>query len=79
MDNTVNDLHNEIKFEICMKDKITLLGETLLLFLEQKIILFLETYFFQIPNNLITLAIFLLKQILKNIDMPWQKPQILHW
>ena len=66
--------------KILWKTKIIfLLSETLLFFLEQKSILFSETYFFEIPKNLITSAIFLLMQILKNIDMPRQKPQMLHW
>ena len=45
--------------KIVWKTKITfLLSETLLFFLEQKYILFLETYFFKIPKNLITSAFF---------------------
>ena len=59
---------------IVFKTKIIFLFKTLLSFLEQKYILFSETYFFKIPKNLITSAFFLLTQILKNIDMPWQKP-----
>ena len=66
--------------KIVLKTKITfLLSETLLFFLEQKYILFSETYFFKNPKNLITSAFFLARQILKNIDMPRQKPQMLHW
>ena len=42
-----------------------LLIETLLFSFEQKLILFLETYFFDIPKNLITSAFFFPKQILK--------------
>ena len=57
--------------EIVWKTKTTfLLNETFLFFLEQKYILFSETYFFKIPKNLITSAFFLLRQILKKIDMP---------
>ena len=71
LDNTINDLHQEIKFENCVKDKNNfLLSETFLFFLKQKYILFLATYFFKILNHLIALAFFLLGQILKNIDMP---------
>ena len=33
--------------------------------------------FFKIPKNLIASAFFLPRQILKNIDMPQQKPQYL--
>ena len=59
VDNTVNDLHYEIKFENCIKDKNNfLVRETLLFLLEQKFILFLETYFLKIPQNLITSAFF---------------------
>ena len=44
-----------IKFENRVKDKKTFsLSETLLFSLEQEYILFLETYFFKIPKNLIT-------------------------
>ena len=68
VDNTVYDMRYETKLENF------LLSETLLFFLERKYILFSETYFFEIPKNLITSAIFLLMQILKNIDMPRQKP-----
>ena len=76
VDNKVDDLHYEIKFET----KITFSScETLLFFLEQKFILFSEKYFFTIPTNLITSAFFLPRQIIKNIDMPRQKPQMLLW
>ena len=55
VDNKVDDLHYEIKFET----KITFSScETLLFFLEQKFILFSEKYFFTIPTNLITSAFF---------------------
>ena len=38
-------------------------------------ILLLEKYFFKISKNSIASAFFFLpRQILKNIDMPWQKP-----
>ena len=40
VDNTVHDLRYEIKFENCVKDKITfLLSETLLFFLEKTYLL----------------------------------------
>ena len=55
--------------------KTFLLSGTFLFFLKQKYILFLETYFFKISKNLITLALWLPRQILKNIDLPQQKPQ----
>ena len=48
VDNTVNDLCYEVKFENCVKDKkkIFFLSQTLLFFLKQIYILFLEKYFF---------------------------------
>ena len=70
VDNTVNDLRYEIKFEkVNVKFVIKLLSlfvikltlllsETLLFFLERKYILFSETYFFNIPKTLITSAFF---------------------
>ena len=70
VDNTVNDLRYEIKFEkVNVKFVIKLLSlfvikltlllsETLLFFLERKNILFSETYFFEIPKNLITQPFF---------------------
>ena len=48
-------------------------------FLNKNTFLFLETHFFvKIPKDLIASAIkliSLLRQILKNIDIPWQKPR----
>ena len=80
VDNTVNDLHYEIKFEICVKDKKNFfIKRNIPFFAEQRYILLSETYFFQIPENLITSANFLLRQVLKNINMPRQKPRMLHW
>ena len=35
--------------------------------------------FVNIPKNLITSAFFLLRLVLKNIYMPRQMPQMLHW
>ena len=65
--------------KIVRKTQITfLLSETLLFFDEQKHILFSETYLFKIPKILIISAFFLPREILKNIDMPGQKPQTLH-
>ena len=58
---------------------IFLLSKIMLFFIGQKYILLSETYFFKIPKNLITAAFFLPKQILKNIEMPRQKPQMLGW
>ena len=51
VDNAVSNRY-EIKFENCVKHK------TLLFFLEQKYVLFSETYYFKIPKNLITSAFF---------------------
>ena len=39
------------------------------------IFLFLETYIFSIPKNLIASASFLSRKILKNVDVTWQKPR----
>ena len=52
VDNTVNDLRYENKFENRVKDKNNfLLSEKLLFFFLKKYILFLERYFFKILNN----------------------------
>ena len=48
VDNTVNDLHHEIKFEYIFE-----MFETFLFFFKQKYILFLEVYNFKISKNLI--------------------------
>ena len=66
VDNKVNDLRYEINFQNRVKDKKSfLLSETLLFFFKQKYILFLETFIFKIPGNLIASAFFLSRQILK--------------
>ena len=57
--------------------KIFEMFETLLFFFKQKYFI-LGDIFFKIPKNLF-LGIFLPRQILKNIDMPWQKARMLHW
>ena len=80
VDNTVNDLLYEIKFENCVKGKNNLFIKRNIAFFRTIFFLFSETYFFKIPKKLITSAFFFLpRQILKIIDMPRQKPQILHW
>ena len=57
---------------------MTFFIEESMAFLKQKYILFFETYFFKIRKNLIILAfiyLFILpRQILQNMDTPWQKP-----
>ena len=56
--------------KIVWKTKLTfLLSETLLFFPEANNILLSETYFFRVPQNFITSAFCLLRQILKNIDI----------
>ena len=66
VDNTVNDLHYEIKFENRMKDKNNFfIKRNIVFFFKQKYILFLETYIFKIPGNLIASAFFSSRQILK--------------
>ena len=54
MDNTVNDLRYENKFENCVKGK----NETLLIFFKQKYISLFGTYSLKIPKNLIASAFF---------------------
>ena len=79
VDNTVNDLRYEIKFENCVKDKNNFfVKKHFFSFLNKNIFIFGDM-FFKIPKNLITSAFFLPRQILKNIDMPRQKPRMLHW
>ena len=52
VDNTVNDVCYEIKFENCMKDKYNVLTKQNIAFLSgTKIIFFSETFFFKIPKN----------------------------
>ena len=71
------DLCYEIKFENHVKDKndFFIKRNISFLFLKQKYILFLQTYFFKIPKNLTPSEFFLPRQILKNIYMPRQKPR----
>ena len=66
VDNTVNDLRYEIKFENRGKDKnyFFMKRKTLLIFLEQKYVLFLEKCFLKISKNLITSTFFLKRQML---------------
>ena len=60
VDNAVNNSHQ---------------SKTFLFFFKQKFMfLFLEKHVFKNPKNSIALAFFLLRQILKEIEMPWQKP-----
>ena len=76
VDDTGNDLGYEIKFENSVRDKNKFCNKRKIFFFKQKYtFLFLETYFFKISKNLIASAFFLLRQILKNIDMPRQKPR----
>ena len=59
VDNTVNDLHYEIKFENCVKDKNNFFIKRNIAFLSlTKMYLLSETYFFKIPKNLINAAFF---------------------
>ena len=67
MDNKVNDLRYAVKFENHVKNKnIFLLSKTFLFFLNQSL--------FILGKVLTASAFFLPRQILKNIDMPRQKP-----
>ena len=72
--NTVNDLRYEIKFENCLKDKINFFIKRNIFF-KQNYISFFEMYFFKIPKNLIASELYFPRQVLKNIDMPLQKPR----
>ena len=65
VDNTVNDLRYEIKFENCVKDKNNFFIKRIIVFLSWTKILFSETYSFEIPKNLITSALLLPSEILK--------------
>ena len=82
---TVNDLHYEIKFENRVKDKNSFFIKRNISFqFETKIhFLFLETYFLKIPKNLIALAFFLPRHILKNSviprHFPTAKANFKHW
>ena len=76
--NTLNDLRQEIKFENRVNDKNNfLLSETFLFFLAKIFILnsWKCFFFLKTPKNLIASEIFLPRQILKIIDIPWQKPR----
>ena len=84
MGNTVNNLRYEIKSENCVKDKNNFfINQNIAFLFKQKHVLYMETYFFKIPKKLLTSAFFfffyflffLPRQILKDIDMPRQKPQ----
>ena len=80
VDNTVNDLCYEIKFDNCVKDKSNFFIQQNIAFFLTKICFILGTCFFKIPKNLITSAFFFFTEAdTKNIDMPRQKPQMLHW
>ena len=66
MDNKVNDLHYAVKFENREKQKY--------FFIKQNISFFLNQSLFILGKVLTASAFFLPRQILKNIDMPRQKP-----
>ena len=59
MDNTVNDLHHEIKFGICMENKYNFfVKQNISVLFKTKVYIFfiLRRVFFQIPKNLIASA-----------------------
>ena len=58
MDNTVNDLCYEIKFDNCVKDKSNFFIQQNIAFFLTYICFILGTCFFKIPKNLITSAFF---------------------
>ena len=85
VDNTGNDLCYEIKFDDCVKDKSNFFIQQNIAFFLTKICFILGTCFFKIPKNLITSAFlflfiffFFTEADTENIDMPRQKPQLLH-
>ena len=67
MNNTVNDLHHEIKFENCVKNKNNFLTKQNISFLHKnKDFFILEKYIRKISQNSIASTFFLPRQILKN-------------
>ena len=68
MDNTVDDLRYETKFENCVRDK-----NNFLIMPNIAVLSWTRTYF------ILREYFFLPKQMLKNIDMPRVMPQMLHW
>ena len=74
MDNKVNDLCYAVKFENHIKNKKNLLSKTFL-FWKTNFFFICGNIFLMSPKNSIASAFFLPRQILKNIDMPRQKPQ----
>ena len=65
VDNTVNDLRYEIKFENCVKDKNNFFIKRNIAFFLTKIYFILGDIFFKIPKNLVTSEFVLPRQILK--------------
>ena len=68
-----------MRSSLCEKQNNFFIRRNIIFFLEPKYILFSETHFFKIAKNLITRRMFLPRHILKNIDIPQQKRQMLHW
>ena len=59
VNNTVNDLHYEIKFENCVKDKnIIFIMQNVAILFWTKIYFILGTYFFKIPKYFLTTSAF---------------------
>ena len=73
MDNKVNDLCYVVKFENHIKNKRFIKQN--ISFLENQFFFICGNIFLMSPKNSIASAFFLPRQILKNIDMPRQKPQ----
>ena len=74
MDNKVNDLCYAVKFENHIKNKKRFIKQNIS-FLENQFFFICGNIFLMSPKNSIASAFFLPRQILKNIDMPRQKPQ----
>ena len=80
VDNKVDDLRYEIKFETRVKDKNNFFIKRNIAFLSwTKMYFILGDIFFYNSYEFDYLSVFLPRQITKNIDMPRQKPQMLLW
>ena len=66
MDNAINDLHYEIKFETCVKDKNnSFIKRNCCSFLNKNIFYSWRRIFFKIPMNLIASAFFIVEADIK--------------
>ena len=78
MNNTINDLRHEIKFENCLKDENNFfIKRNIAFFLEKKKNFILGDILFQDSKEFSYLNNFFADADIKNV--PWRKPQMLHW